>query len=112
MTSCITSLNLVNNVLYELDNYINYIDEIDSFLKIITHNNTFNHKLKPIYAQLCNMIQDAHKVIVSDAIIRLPTVCSFLHKRTIYMYVENGYKNIKISKPLGLVMKKHLSTLL
>ena len=96
LTCCINSLNLVSNAQDELDNYIIYIDEIDSFLKAITHNNTLNHKLKPIYAQLCNMIKNAHKVIVSDAVIRLPTVCSFLHKRTNYIYVENGYKNIKI----------------
>ena len=79
----------------ELDNYIIYIDEIDSFLKTVTHNDTLNHKLKPIYAQLCKMIKNAHKVIVSDAVIRLPTVCSFLHKRTNYIYVENGYKKYK-----------------
>ena len=90
LTCCINSLNLVSNAQDELDNYIIYIDEIDSFLKTITHNNTLNHKLKPIYAQLCKMIKNAHKVIVSDAVIRLPTVCSFLHNRTNYLYVENG----------------------
>ena len=108
MTCCINSLNLVSNAQDELDNYIIYIDEIDSFLKTITHNNTLNHKLKPIYAQLCKMIKNAHKVIVSDAVIRLPTVCSFLHKRTNYIYVENSYKNIKISMPQGFEIKRNL----
>ena len=53
----------------ELSNYIVFIDEINSFLENLTHNETLHRALKPIYALLIRIIKNAHKIIVADALI-------------------------------------------
>ena len=50
---CINSLLLISSLSdYELSKYIVYIDEINSFIESITHNDTLNGKLKNIYRHL------------------------------------------------------------
>ncbi len=67
---CINSLLKVvdlydNN---EIQNYIVYIDEIDSFLNF-THNQILDKNMKQIYSLLMYILKNCHKIIVSDAII-------------------------------------------
>lgn len=72
-------------------NYIVYIDEITSFLNSLTHNDRLNSVLKPVYIVLMRIINNAHKVIVSDATINNNTF-TFLNKRTNNLYIDNIYK--------------------
>ena len=81
-------------------NYIVYIDEITSFLNSLTNNDTLNSTLKGVYVVLMKIINNAHKVIVSDATINDNTF-SFLNKRTKQIYIENSFKkydNITVYK--------------
>jgi len=81
-------------------NYIVYIDEITSFLNSLTNNDTLNSTLKGVYVVLMKIINNAHKVIVSDATIN-DNIFSFLNKRTNKIFIENTYKkydNITVYK--------------
>jgi len=81
-------------------NYIVYIDEITSFLNSLTNNDTLNSTLKGVYVVLMKIINNAHKVIVSDATINDNTF-SFLNKRTDKLFIENTFKkydNITVYK--------------
>ena len=51
----------------EINNYIIYSDEINSFLPYLTHNDTLDKELKQIYNLVKKVITNCHKVIVSDA---------------------------------------------
>ena len=93
---CINSLLIMNTLTNEeLSNYIVFIDEINSFLEHITHNETLHHALKPIYALLIRIIKNAHKVIVADALIS-DNVFTFLQSRiSDYLFIKNDYKKYK-----------------
>ena len=65
---CINSIMIFDKMpAKEFSNYIVYIDEISSFLKDITHNETLRGKLKKCYQILMKIIQNCHKLILSDA---------------------------------------------
>ena len=91
-TICLNSIsntiipNLTNE---ELQDYVVYIDEIDPFLKY-THNDQLTHDIRLIDYQLDRIIRNAHKVIVSDAIIR-DNVFEFLKHRSTPVMVTNSY---------------------
>jgi hypothetical protein len=72
-------------------NYIVYMDEITSLLSSLTHNNNLDKTLKGVYIVLMKIINNAHKVIVSDATINNNTF-TFLNKRTNKIYIENTFK--------------------
>jgi len=78
---CLNSIQKLNYFKDEdIENYIVYIDEINSFIKHITHNITINKNLYEITRILTNIIKKAHKVIVSDAEIS-DGVMTFLNSR-------------------------------
>ena len=91
---CINSLLLISSLSdYELSKYIVYIDEINSFIESITHNETLNGKLKNIYRLLIRLIKNCNKIIVSDALIS-DNVLTFLNKRDDKnkVFINNKYK--------------------
>ena len=90
---CINSLLMMTYLTNaELSNYIVFIDEINSFLEHLTHNETLHHALKPIYALLIRIIKNAHKVIVADALIS-DNVFTFLETRSQeQFYIKNDFK--------------------
>ena len=93
---CINSLLILSALTNEeLSNYIVFIDEINSFLEHITHNETLHHALKPIYALLIRIIKNAHKVITADALIS-DNVFTFLKPRSDkYYFLKNDFKKYK-----------------
>ena len=67
---CINSLLMLKGLSNEeLSKYIVFIDEINSFIEHITHNEKLHHELKQIYSLLIRIIKHAHKVITADALI-------------------------------------------
>ena len=77
---CINSLTKLSKLTKEHKNqYIVFIDEINSFLNI-THNSTLDKNIKVVYNMLTSIVKNAHKVIVGDAII-LDNVFEFLKYR-------------------------------
>ena len=66
---CINSLMKIRLTSDDLKNYIVYIDEINSFIKHLTHNETLDRNLKDIFTNLIFIIKHAYKVVVSDAVI-------------------------------------------
>ena len=51
------------------NNYVVYIDEINTFTRHLTHNNLLNSKLKIIYTTLMKIINNCHKLVLSESII-------------------------------------------
>jgi hypothetical protein len=98
---CVNSLMILNNITdSELNNSIVYIDEITSFLKDITHNETLQGKLKSCYQILMRIIKKCHKLIVSDAIIN-DNVFNFIKSRqSTIIYIKNEFKNYKNVKAI------------
>lgn len=82
-------------------NYIVYIDEINSLINSLTHNDTLNKNLKSVYIVLMKIINNCKKIIVSDATIN-NNVFTLLNKRIDNkIYIINEYKkydNIKAFK--------------
>ena len=76
-----------------LRGYIVYIDEIDSFLKY-THNDLLKHKMRDVDTHLYRIIKLAHKVVVTDAVIR-DNVFEFLKLRSTPLMIRNTYQNFK-----------------
>lgn len=81
------------------NNYIVYVDEINSLLTSLTHNHLINDKLKPLYITLMKIINNCHKLIVSDATIN-DSIFNFLYNRIddTKIYINNTfqkYKNVK-----------------
>ena len=67
---CINSLLLFSS--YEktfFNNYVVYIDEITTFTRHLTHNKTLDRSLKTIYSTLMKIINNCHKLVLSEAII-------------------------------------------
>ena len=50
-------------------NYIVYIDEVNTFTRHLTHNDTLNNVLKKVYVVLNRIINNCHKLICTEAII-------------------------------------------
>jgi hypothetical protein len=82
-------------------NYIVYIDEINSLINSLTHNNTLDKNLKGVYIVLMKIINNCKKIIVSDATIN-NNVFTLLNKRIDNkIYIINEYKkysNIAVYK--------------
>jgi hypothetical protein len=67
---CINSIRILNDLPAEvLKNKVVYIDEINSFLESLTHNDTLVNDVRTIFLTLAKIIKCAHKVIFSDALI-------------------------------------------
>jgi hypothetical protein len=67
---CINSLRILNDLPVEvLKNQVVYIDEVNSFLESLTHNETLVNDVRTIFLTLAKIIKCAHKVILSDALI-------------------------------------------
>ena len=90
---CINSLLLLNNLTDdELKKYIVFIDEINTFIEHITHNDTLHSKLKQIYTLLIRIIKNAHKVIVADALISDNVFTLLKTRSNEHLYIKNDYK--------------------
>lgn len=92
LTVCLNSIRYISELEEdELNNYIIYIDEITSFLNY-THNNTLDKNIKDVHYNLIRIIKHAHKVILSDALIKDNTF-EFIKHRGIngLLYVENSF---------------------
>lgn len=115
---CLNSLVLYSKYDKEFfKNYIVYIDEITSFLFSLTHNDTLNHVLKMVYVVLMRIINNCHKIIVSDATITENTF-SFLDKRKgEKVFINNVFKKYEGVKAYKIndenyfltLLKKHVS---
>jgi hypothetical protein len=89
---CINSLLMMKDLKDDdFKNYIVFIDEINSFIEHLTHNETLHHDLKKIYSLLMRIIKNAHKVIVADALIS-DSVFTFLKARQDYFFIKNDFK--------------------
>lgn len=95
---CINSLMMFNR--YEgafFKNYIVYIDEINSLINSITHNDQIKN-IKGVYITLMKIIKNAFKIVVSDATINENTF-NLLNLRQNKIYINNSfnkYDNIKL----------------
>jgi hypothetical protein len=70
LVACINSIRILNDLPTEiLKNKVVYIDEINSFLESLTHNDTLVNDVRTIFLALAKIIKCAHKVIFSDALI-------------------------------------------
>lgn len=89
---CLNSLVLYQN--YNgafFKNYVVYIDEINSIINSLTHNKLLDKVLKSVYIVLMKILNNAYKVIVSDATIN-KNVFELLKKRSKVVYIENTFK--------------------
>ena len=97
---CINSLCRLKDFKDEdFKNYFVYIDEINSFLQSLTHNDKLTKNIKYIYIILMRIIKNCKKLILSDAIIN-NNVLNFIKKRKLKntLYIENQvlkYKDVK-----------------
>lgn len=110
---CINSLLIYSDFQdYQFKDYIVYIDEVASFLECLTHNKTLDQNLRKIFNILMRIIINAHKVIVSDALIN-DNVFTLLSCRddNKKVYIENTYKKynginaIKLNNELTFLNK-------
>jgi hypothetical protein len=89
---CINSLLMLKDLKDdEIKNYIVFIDEINSFIEHITHNETLHHELKNIYSLLMRIIKNAHKIIVADALIS-DNVFTLLKYHNTPLFIKNDFK--------------------
>ena len=92
LTICLNSLMMFHGYEKEFfNNYIVYIDEITSFLNSLTHNSTLNSNLKFIVNILFKIVNNAHKVIISDAVIN-DNSFNFIEKRDNKIFINNEFK--------------------
>lgn len=97
MVCCINSLSLFSKYKPEFfKNYIVYIDEISTFTRHLTDNNTLNNKLKPIYITLMKIINNCKKIILTEAIIN-DNVFNIVNKRPneTKIFIKNTYVKYK-----------------
>lgn len=66
---------------YETDNVILYIDEVNDLIRTMTHNNSLDSVLIPVYNYLLTLIKNCKKIILSDATINQNTL-NLLSSRT------------------------------
>jgi len=89
---CLNSLLKFNNYNTSfLTGYIVYIDEINSFISSLTHNPIIYNILKPLISILFRIINNAHKVIISDAVIN-DNCFKFVSKRKNKVFINNSFK--------------------
>ena len=94
---CINSLMMYSGFSNdEFKNYIVYIDEINSLIESLTHNTTIDKNVKVINQVLMKIIKNAHKVVVSDALIS-DNVFTLLNARPDEnkIYYVNEYKKFE-----------------
>ena len=92
---CMNSLYKISSISNDaLTNYIVYIDEINSFLKSLTHNEKLNDNIKIVYTTLMRIIKHCKCVIVSDAIISDSVKIFLRNKMKIgkTLFIENTKK--------------------
>ena len=91
---CINSILMFKNTPEEeFNDYIVYIDEIASFLKDLTHNETLLPRLKMCFIILMRIIKNCFKLIVSDAVINdnvFNFISSKMNNKT--LYINNAFK--------------------
>ena len=79
---CINSLWMYQHLSNEeIKNMIIYIDEVNSLIEDLVDNDTLNKNLRVVYHTLMRLINNCHKVIVSDALIS-DNVINLLNKRS------------------------------
>jgi hypothetical protein len=89
---CLNSLLKFNNYNTSfLTGYIVYIDEISSFISSLTHNPIIYNILKPLISILFRIINNAHKVIISDAVIN-DNCFNFVSNRKNKVFINNSFK--------------------
>jgi hypothetical protein len=94
---CINSLMMFSR--YDgafFKNYIIYIDEINSLINSITHNDQIKN-IKGVYITLMKIIKNAHKIIVSDATINENTF-NLLNVRQNKIYINNAFNKYENTK--------------
>ena len=84
----------------ELNKYILYIDEINSFLHNLTHSTTLDTNIKEVYEALLNILKHCKKIILSDANIKnnVGDLINNIKQDKKVLFVKNHfqkYKNIK-----------------
>ena len=92
---CINSLLIYQNYSPSFfNNKIIFIDEINSLIECVTHNETIDKNLKLIYQILIKIIKNCRKLIVCDALIS-DNVLSFLNIKDCFkrIFIKNSYKN-------------------
>jgi hypothetical protein len=104
---CINSIRILNDLSLEvLKNRVVYIDEINSFLESLTHNDTLVNDVRTIHLTLAKIIKCAHKVIFSDALIN-DAIMHFIKWRTeLYdnkvFFVRNTHKKYNNIEAINL----------
>ena len=89
---CLNSLMMFHDYDGEyFKNYIVYIDEINSFLYSMTHNKNLDSTLNFILNVLFKIINNCHKIILSDAVIN-ENVFNLIKDRQNKIYINNEYK--------------------
>ena len=78
LSICLNSLHKLK--MKDIENYVVYIDEIASFLEF-THNDTLDNNIQTIYTSLIDIVKNAKKVIVSDALITDNVINFLKHRR-------------------------------
>lgn len=94
---CINSLHKIAHLEDEdFQEMIVYIDEINTFLKNYTHNETLDSHLNVIHTTLIRIIKHAHKIIFTDARIN-DGVFELLQGRNMNktLFIENLYKKFQ-----------------
>jgi hypothetical protein len=94
---CINSIRILNDLPLEvLKNEVVYIDEINSFLESLTHNDTLVNDVRTIFLALAKIIKCAHKVIFSDALINAAIIHLVNWRTEFYpqtvLFVRNNFK--------------------
>ena len=101
LTICINSIIPFKYMkIKELNKYILYIDEINSFLHNLTHATTLDTNIKEVYEALLNILKHCKKIILSDANIKnnVGDLINNIKQDKKILFVKNHfqkYKNIK-----------------
>lgn len=92
---CINSLLKINEISdKELNNYVIFIDEIDSFMYNLTHNSKLNDILREMMALLMRILKNCKKLICCSVHIK-KNLEILLSKEKKVILIENKYKNFK-----------------
>jgi hypothetical protein len=100
---CINSIRILNDLPLEvLKNKVVYIDEINSFLESLTHNDTLVNDVRTIFLALAKIIKCAHKVIFSDALINDAIMHLVNWRIDKVFFVRNNFKKYKDIEAVNL----------
>jgi hypothetical protein len=97
ITICINSLLMYSRYTPSFfNNYIVYIDEISTFTRHLTHNNTLDKNLKLIYTTLMKIINNCKKLILTEALIN-DNVFNITEKRPneTKIFIKNTFQKYK-----------------